>query len=228
VRAFRDEARLQAPVYGATLPAWRDIGDGAGALFYGAQGVELGRIAAFESTLRFPLPAKAPPILAGTVAEAVDAYERRLIAAYRPPVSTDRHPDFIAASAALKTARELLAAGSPEGALWAYLKARRFGTAITRSAEPVPPLGALRRAAAASVRTGARGEDASLLCRLRQQVDGLLEGEPVPEDRRRVASALLHDVIPEYGRLTRGGAITAAAPVADAKVKVTLVRWPYT
>jgi hypothetical protein len=37
----------------------------------------------------------------------VDTYEHALIAAYRPPVSADKHQQFILASAALKSAREL-------------------------------------------------------------------------------------------------------------------------
>jgi hypothetical protein len=229
VRALRDEARVQAPVYGATLPAWEGIGDALGALFYGAQGLELGRIAAFTSTLRFPLPPPPEPWSAAAVTGAVDAYERELIAAYRPPVSRDRHPQFIAASAALKTAREVAAAGSAEGALWAYLKARRFGAAITRAGEAVPTVEALR-ASLASPAAPSPDRDGSLRCRLTEQVASLLDQEDVPEGDLRLADALLQDVLPAYARLRSEGAAASPsrAPASSPALTVTLVRWPYT
>jgi hypothetical protein len=159
------------------------------------------------------------------VAEAVDAYEHALIAAYRPPVSADKHQPFILASAALKTARELVSAGSAEGAVWNYLKARRYGAAITRAETPTPTRDALH-AVAVEPFPG----DASLVCRLTQQVATVLEGDTVPEDRLRLADALLHDVLPAYRGLVTGTgpAKPALARTAPAQVTVTLVRWPYT
>jgi hypothetical protein len=47
----------------------------------------------------------------------IDRLQHRLLEAYRPPQSIDRHPDFIRASAALKEARELDAAELRHGAL---------------------------------------------------------------------------------------------------------------
>ena len=226
VRAFRDEARVQAPVYRDTIGAWDGISDTMGALYYGGQGVELGRIAAFDATLRFP-PPPAPHKLSGAaILDAVDAYERALVDAYAPPASADKHQQFILASAALKSARELAAAGSAEGALWNYLKARRYGASITRPDPPVPTLETLR------ARPADRGKgDASLACRLTQQVDTLLEGAEVPEDRLRLADTLLHDVLPEYRRLIAARAPARPPTLAQGQtpqVTVTLVRWPYT
>jgi hypothetical protein len=226
VRAFRDEARVQAPVYGDTIGAWDGIQDAMGAMFYGGQGVELARIAAFDAGLRFPLPPQDPKLSVTAVTDAVDAYELDLVAAYKPPVSADKHQQFILASAALKTAREVAAAGSAEGALWNYLKARRYGAPITRADAPAPALDALR----ATPPVHDQG-DASLVCRLTQQVEGLLEGTEVPEDRLRLADSLLHDVLPEYRRLA-AAKTPARKPVpavaGAAEVTVTLVRWPYT
>lgn len=225
VRAFRDEARVQAPVYGHTVGAWDQIDDTMGALFYGGQARELARLAAFDAGLRFPLPPSPPKLSASAVGEAVEAYEHALIAAYRPPVSADKHQQFILASAALKTARELLLAGSPEGAAWNYLKARRYGAAITRANAPTPSLEALQ-----SVQVEPVPGDASLVCRLTQQVATVLEGDTVPEDRLRLADALLHDLVPAYRGLTSGTAPgkPAVAKTVPAEVTVTLVRWPYT
>lgn len=230
VRAFRDEARVQAPVYGDTLPAWDEIDSAQGALFYGAQGIELARIAAFDAALHFPLPPEPPRLAPTAVAQAVDAYERTLVAAYKPPLSADRHRDFILASAALKSAREILAAGSAEGALWNYLKARRYGFPITRASLPTPSLADLRKEAATADPAAGSG-DRTLACRLREQVGFLLEGTEVAEERLRTADALLHDLLPEHDRLLRGGAMAkqAATPgTSSPAVTVTLVRWPYT
>ncbi|HEX5042300.1 MAG TPA: hypothetical protein VFV75_05315 [Candidatus Polarisedimenticolaceae bacterium] len=224
VRAFRDEARVQAPVYGHTVAAWDRIEDAQGALFYGGQARELARLAAFDAGLRFPLPPPPPRMSVAAVGEAVDAYERTLVAAYRPPVSADKHQQFILASAALKSARELLAAGSAEGAVWNYLKARRFGAAITRAEAPTPARETLRSSPVEPF-----AGDASLVCRLTEQVAALLEGEAVPEDRLRIADALLHDVLPAYRGLVSGSAPkTPRVKTAPPEVTVTLVRWPYT
>jgi hypothetical protein len=71
--------------------------------------------------------------------------------------------------------------------------------------------------------------DASLVCRLTEQLAALLESESVPEDRLRIADALLHDVLPAYRRLVAESP-PKPAPVktAPTEVTVTLVRWPYT
>src|SRR5262249_3572761 len=53
----------------------------------------------------------------------LDALEAEFLAAYRPPASVDRHSEFIGASATLKEARELDAAGLRYGALVRYLQA---------------------------------------------------------------------------------------------------------
>lgn len=224
VRAFRDEARVQAPVYGHTVGAWDQIDDKMGALFYGGQARELARLAAFDAGLRFPLPPSPPKLSAWVVGEAVDAYEHQLVAAYRPPVSADKHQQFILASAALKTAHELISAGSAEGAAWNYLKARRYGAAMTRADAPTPMAEGLR---AASVETFPG--DTSLVCRITQQVATVLEGDTVPEDRLRLADALLHDLLPAYRALLSGAAADMPTVVkTQPKVVVTLVRWPYT
>src|SRR5690349_18598874 len=53
----------------------------------------------------------------------IDALQAELLTAYRPPASIDRHPEFIAASANLKEARELDGASRYYAALLRYLQA---------------------------------------------------------------------------------------------------------
>jgi predicted Zn-dependent protease len=66
--------------------------------------------------------AQAEPSLRSLEGE-LDALQGELLAAYRPPASIDRHREFIVASAAIKEARELEAAGLRHGALYRYLEA---------------------------------------------------------------------------------------------------------
>src|SRR5262249_5912304 len=77
---------------------------------------------AFERGLPAPSPSKPEPPVR-SIARELDALEDAILAAYRPPAAIDRHPDFIAASASLKEARELEAAGLRYGALYKYLQA---------------------------------------------------------------------------------------------------------
>jgi len=69
--------------------------------------------AAFCRTLSSPSSRRAPAVRA--LRAEIDSLEAEILAAYRPPASIEKYGEFIAASAALKEAREL---------------ARRFG--VTR------------------------------------------------------------------------------------------------
>ncbi len=57
-----------------------------------------------------------------SVRPEIEALESDLLTLYRPPVSIDRHQEFIVANSTLKEARELDAAGLRYGALlrWPY------------------------------------------------------------------------------------------------------------
>jgi len=238
VRAMRAEAAVQAPVLAATMPMWRDIGDYLGTIYYGGAGIALGRAVAFMDALPFPASGRAPAI--APLERALEDYERALVAAYRPPEEKDRHVEFISASAALKTAKEVQAAGRAEGTLYVYLRARRIGARLTH-----PGLEASTpetvRAAIERFRPRLEGPtDHSIAALFLEQAAAQLELAATPPDALRIAAAVVEDVLPEYFRLAsdRGAeaasvAPSAAAPVpppvvAAPAVTVTLVRWPYT
>src|SRR5262249_7856852 len=85
---------------------------------------------------------KPPP--ARPLGPELDALEAEFLAAYRPPASVDRHSEFNGASATLKEARQLDAAGLRYGALVRYLQALlRF--APLRPESPAPAAGELSR-----------------------------------------------------------------------------------
>src|SRR5262245_4586560 len=83
-------------------------------------------------------PALKPPPLRA-LGPDLDALEREMLAAYRPPLSIDKHPEFIGASASLKEARELDAAGLREGALLRYLLAALRFSSLRTAGPPAAP-----------------------------------------------------------------------------------------
>lgn len=232
VRALRDDARVQAPIYARTAPMWRENGDYFGGVFYVGNAVALARAAAFASTLRFPAPRPAPRIV--PLEAVVDDLERELVRAYVPPVSKDRHREFISASAAVKTARDLLAAGSAEGALYEILRARLLGAPILRAGRPPREASALRDSAVEwRRRLDASAADESIAVLFLEKAEAMLDDAPGSPEAHANAGALLDDVLPEYARRVGPDAAAVASashprPPGGAEATVTLVRWPYT
>ncbi|HEX6852028.1 MAG TPA: hypothetical protein VF139_11545 [Candidatus Polarisedimenticolaceae bacterium] len=232
VRALRDDARVQSPIYARTAPMWRENGDYFGGVFYVGSAVALARAAAFDAALQFRPPGPAPRI--APLQGVVDDLERELVRAYVPPVSKDRHREFISASAALKTARDLLAAGSLEGALYEILRARLLGAPILRAGVAAPEPTALRESAAVwRTRLDATPADSSLARLFLEKAEAMLDDAASSPEAHANAAAILDDVLPEYVRRVGPDAAAAASvsrpqPLAGAEATVTLVRWPYT
>ena len=133
VRAIAEAALPQVRVYyDASLEYGRNTMPDAGFYYLGAaraqrETAELCRRLSAPSSIR-------PPALRPLGAE-LDALEGELLGAYRPPASIEKHADFIAASALLKEARELDAAGLRHGAVLRYLLAAQR-TALIRASAP--------------------------------------------------------------------------------------------
>ncbi|HET9481959.1 MAG TPA: hypothetical protein VFP98_09415 [Candidatus Polarisedimenticolia bacterium] len=204
VRAMRDAARTQAVVYGKTMDAWREIDEALGAVYYMGNALALARAASFYEALE--IPGLGVPTRPGPIAPLLDRIEAALIAAYVPPVSVEKHADFIRASAAVKAGRELAAAGLEEGALLQYLRARIYGWPMLRAQDrPLPGIEALRASAAdLPARIGAIRQDGSIGCLLWERALGLMDRAGQGEDPQIVmqaAEAIVEDVLPEYLRL---------------------------
>jgi hypothetical protein len=173
--------------------------------------------AAFTRALSEPSP-KAPPPLR-PLATDLDAFENEMLAAYRPPASIDRHGEFIAASAALKQARELDAAGLRYGALDAYLRA-----ALRLSAVPADPDVAAKLAAFdARITQSATDHSIGRLYLETAQADMAAVKPGAPP---LVAAAIVSDVLPRYFAALEPARPEKPKPAPE--VTVTLVRWPYT
>jgi len=151
------------------------------------------------------------------LAPDLDELDAAILAAYRPPASIDRHAAFIAASAAVKQARELDAAGLRRGALFLYLQAALESAPLRAAAG--------RREASAAALAGRLRE---LEARLAGDVDhsiGRLFVETAYADPE-VAAAVADDVLPRYFAALQPRARPPARPAP--RVTVTLVRWPFT
>jgi hypothetical protein len=151
----------------------------------------------------------------------VDAFDRQLLAAYKPPQSIDSHSQFIGVSALIKEARELDAAGFRDGALIRYLEsALRFAQIGTK---PLPraDIDSRLREFAARVRDGRT--DHSIAEVYLEAAESDLEANP---NEPKIASAVVTGVLPRYFAALEP--TTANPQLATVRATVTLVRWPYT
>jgi hypothetical protein len=215
IRALGEAVLPQVRVYyEASLEYGRNTMPDAG-LFYLGSALAQRDFARFCRTLPLPAsPGKAPPVRA--IGAEIEALERELLSAYRPPASIDDHTTFIRASATLKEARELNAAGLRYGALLRYLQAsvRMAPLRIAAIAPKPEDLGSRTRALAQRLSTG--DVDHSL-GRLFLE---MAASEPALSD------TIVADVLPRYFSALEPPRPQAPRPAPI--VTVTLVRWPYT
>jgi len=155
----------------------------------------------------------------------LEALQDELLSVYRPPVSIDRHAEFIGASGALKEARELDAAGLPRGALLRYLQAvLRLQPMLARppTFDSVATRARLREFAD---RLASERVDHSLGRLFLETAESDLE-DTSATTVHAVAAAVAEVVMPRY--LAALEPAKAPAPRPAPEVTVTLVRWPYT
>jgi hypothetical protein len=193
-------------------------------LYYLAQGVSYLDYAAFAAQAGAslsPAGTRAPRLR--SIAPEIRALRGEMLAAYRPPLSIDRHTEYIGASSATKEALEYDAAGLPEAALLRYLQAAvRF--APLRDRKPLDAAALEAQTNTWRTRIAEPGVDHSI-GRLFLEV-AAADADTARAGHAITASAVVEDVMPRYF-----AALEPAKAVAKAKppeVTVTLVRWPYT
>jgi hypothetical protein len=141
LRALGEAALPQLRVYyDASLEYGRNTMPDSGLFYLGSAQAQRDFVA-FARTLAERSSARAPAVRA--LEPELDALDKEMLAAYRPPLSIDKHPQFITASSLLKEARELDAARLRYGALLRYLQAAyRFAPCASprrRSTRPRSP-----------------------------------------------------------------------------------------
>lgn len=222
VRALAEAALPQVRVYyDASLEYGRSTTPEDGLFYLGTAQAQRDLVSWFRS-LEEEAPRDAPPLR--SLRQELDALEGEVLAAYRPPASIDRHGEFIAASALLKEARELDAAGLRYGALLRYLDA---SLQIAALAGPPPP-------GADAVAERLREHEARLtggdvdhsLGRLFLEAAQANRESAAPGKSPAVAAAIASVVLPRY--FAALGPARPEPPRPDPRVTVTLVRWPYT
>ena len=213
-RALSEAAISQSRVYyDSSLEYGRNTIPGEGLFYLGLAHAQR-EFASLAGGL-LPRAASADPALRSLEPE-IDALETRLLEAYRPPAAIEKHGDFIAASAVLKEARELDAAGRRYGALLKYLQAVQRIAALSPSA----PVSSENNVQENLRRLGARlaqsGRDDSI---------GELFVETAEDDPAK-AAVLSAEVLPRYFAALEPAPAVPGKPAP--RVTVTLVRWPYT
>jgi hypothetical protein len=224
LRALGEAALPQPRVYhGASLDYARSTVIDSG-LYYVGAALAQRDLPAFLRGLGWT-DAGEPPPLRGLGPE-LDALEREILAAYRPPASIDRHPDFIRASAALKEARELDALGLRHGALLRYLQAvQRFAPVVTAGSAGAPDADVALEAGLGELDRRLAGPRDHTIGRLFLEAAQALAGTGEDRDPAGARGIVAH-VLPRYF-----AALEPAGPVAprpEPRATVTLVRWPYT
>ena len=215
VHALGEAAVLQVRAYyDASLPQGRAT-SAAGGIYYLGVAQAHREVVDFLRQVSEPTSRRPPPLR--PLAPEIEALEGEMLALYRPPVSVDRHGEFITASATLKEARELDEAGLRHGALLRYLQAA-LQFAPLRG--PAPPLA--QDALAKLEARLAAGEVDHTIGQL------FLEAAQahVAAGGAETAAAIAGDVLPRYFAALAPARPREPGPAPRAKV--TLVRWPYT
>jgi hypothetical protein len=175
--------------------------------------------------LSAPTPRRAPAVRG--LSTELDALEAEILAAYRPPAAIDQHGDFIGASAAVKEARELDAAGLRYGALARYLTAAQRFAAMRPAPAGLDRATLERRIAEFRERIAAGSVDHSIASLLVETAQAdLAAAKPDVSAPPPVAAAIATDVLPRYFAALEPARPAPARPAP--RVTVTLVRWPYT
>lgn len=211
------------PYYEASLEYGRNTVADSGLFYIGCAESQL-EFARFCSTLRMDHPSK--QIQAENLAAEMDEFEGELLSQYKPPASVNSHVLFIRTSAALKEARELLAAGHPYGALYRYLNARFRFAGMASTGRSITPEDAAQRANAIQKQLDEDGKDHSIAQLFLQLA--LTEVENTSKDSKggEMAAAVFDTVLPHYFASLQPAKPQPPKPTPAATV--TLVRWPYT
>ena len=202
--------------------AYASVTDPQYGFYYLGQAKAAAGIAQFAEHL--PLHSLRKPITLRSVLPELQELQNNVLAAFQPPRSIDKHPEFIRLNATLKLANELDQAKLYAGALYQYLAATEL-FAVMEMPEPDAPAQARFRERITRWR-GERntGRDDSIAEIFLQRADGFI-ASPAQNTWKRTG-AIADRVLPAYDAYLHAAA--TAAKHTGRTINVTLVRWPYT
>jgi len=206
--------------YDASLQQGRNTTAGEG-LYYLASAQGQKEVVELCRRISTPTALKPPPLR--PLGGELDALEGRLLKAYRPPASIEKNGPFLEASATLKEARELDAAGLRYGAMLRYLESAQRVAAIVSP----PALSAAevsRRLKDLDARLAAGGVDHSIGRMLLEQAQAEL-ASLAPGARPGRAALIAAEALPRYFAALKPA--PPEPPKVAPIVTVTFVRWPY-
>ena len=179
----------------------------------------------FTRSLKITTPAA--PLVAHSISPQIEKLQEDTNAIFQPPLSIERHRDFIMLNAAIKMARELDAAQLYAGALYRYLDAlQQFATLDAATPTAAQKLKLQRDLSSLKSRMSAERDD-SIAQLFVQRTEALLsKGAAASDHDWKNVAAIIQQVLPAY--FAALGAPPAERQVAQNAVTVTLVRWPYT
>ena len=222
-RALSEAAGFQTRVHYDASVVYGRATDADSGLYYLGSAQANQEFLAFAKTLSSGKNAPQPAVRSLT--QETDALESALLALYRPPVSIDRHSEFIAASSALKEAKELDAAGLRYGALQRYLLAVQRVALLQTS--PAPESSAIRaRLQAVEPRLALGGVDHTIARIFFERAQTELDRAEPAAAGISLAAVIADNVLPKYFAALEPA--PPASPAAPPRVTVTLVRWPFT
>jgi hypothetical protein len=229
VRALVEVNRAQSHVYyNSALLYGRETEVRNGLAYVGLAKGNLA-FAVWASTLDFPAAGRAA---VRSPRSEIRDLEIRVLEAYDRPGATRPPGLFENINSTLKAAGELEREGKFDGAAQQLLDAEFYFDLFSAEGSPPSSVEALRQASAdALARIESSPTDPSLGRMIWELAQGNLAPErdgKVPPERLARAAVQLERVLPRYFRLTESAASEGQATSAPAKVRITLVRWPYT
>ena len=156
--------------------------------------------------------------------------QQKVNAAFVPPRSIDKHPEFIRLNSTIKLAGELDAAKLYAGALYQYLSAvSQFALLDGKEIDDATKTALPNQIAEARSNLAKSGRDNSIAEMFLQRAEVLISkknGSDPSAIEWQNAASVISALVPAYNDVVSS---RAAAPTQYAHaVTVTLVRWPYT
>jgi hypothetical protein len=202
--------------------AYASVTDPQYGFYYLGQAQAAAAISRFAAGLPLHSRLKPPPLR--SVLPELQKLQNEVLAAFQPPRSIEKHPEFIRLNATLKLANELDQAKLYAGALYQYLAATEL-FAVMEAPEPDGATQEELKARIAKAQNGVgTARDDSIAQIFLERADAFI-ATPGQNTWKRTA-AIADKVLPAYAAYLQ--AAPAVANATGRTINLTLVRWPYT